>query len=476
MANTSRPDPSEIKDIIELVAKEALAYFETIDDRPALSKHADQALASFDDRLPEAGIGSAAALRKLIDDGIEGSVTSAGPRCFHFVIGGTTPAALGADWLATVLDQIAYAWVASPLGVKLEVHCLSQLKDLFGLPATWGGVFTTGATMANFTCLTAARQWCGERLGVNVAEDGLGGIPRIPVFSSGHVHASSIKALAMAGMGRSCVRKLSRNHFGQVDLEAMESELKKLDGASAIIIGNAGEVNAGDFDPIDKLADLAERYDAWLHVDGAFGLFAAVSPRTRHLVAGVDRAHSVTVDGHKWLNVPYDCGFAFVRDPALLVKTFAYSAAYLVQPGDPKPNLGAIGPESSRRARSLSVWATLQAYGKRGHRDMVEHHCDLALRLAKLVDDAPDLERLAEVQLNIVSFRYNPGNRSEEELNEMNSRLGEAILEDGRFYCGTTTYGDRIALRPAIVNWRTRSEDIDLFVAVVRELGAVAGV
>jgi glutamate/tyrosine decarboxylase-like PLP-dependent enzyme len=256
----------------------------------------------------------------------------------------------------------------------------------------------------------------------------------------------------------------------------MESALKKLAGAPAIIIGNAGEVNAGDFDPINELADLAARYNAWLHVDGAFGLFAAVSPRSRHLVAGVERANSVTVDGHKWLNVPYDCGFAFVTDHALLVRTFAYTAAYLVQPDDPKPNLGAIGPESSRRARSLSVWATLRAYGRRGYRDMVEHHLDLAQRLAKLVDGAPDLERLAEVPLNIVSFRYNPGGHSEEELNELNRRLGEAIIEDGRFYCGTTTYGDRIALRPAIVNWRTRSGDIDLFVEVVRKLGAAARV
>lgn len=467
-----KPDPKEIAGVVETVAREAAAYLETIDDRPARARDFQKSLDTFDGDLPEHGNGSAAALRKLLDDGVAASVASAGPRCFHFVIGGTTPAALGADWLATTIDQIAYAWASSPLGVKLEVHALSMLKSLFGLPADWSGVFTTGATMANYTCLAAARQWCGERMGVDVAEAGLAGMPKIPVLSSGYIHASAVKALSMIGLGRSAATRFTGDEFGRIDLDGMEVELKKLKGAPAIIVGNAGEVNMGDFDPIDALADLAEKYDTWLHVDGAFGLFAALSPRTQHLTKGVERAHSVTVDGHKWLNVPYDCGFTFVRDHELLGKTFAYSAAYLQKPGDPHPNMGTIGPESSRRARALSVWATLYAYGREGHREMVEHHLDLAQHMAKQVDQAPDLERLAEVPLNIVCFRYNPGGVDEAGLNRLNQRLGEAIIEDGRFFAGTTTFGSRVALRPAIVNWRTRKPHVEEFVAVVRELAA----
>jgi glutamate/tyrosine decarboxylase-like PLP-dependent enzyme len=251
----------------------------------------------------------------------------------------------------------------------------------------------------------------------------------------------------------------------------LERELRALNGAPSIIIGNAGEVNAGDFDPIETLADLAEEYGAWYHVDGAFGLFARVSPKSEHLARGAERAHSVCVDGHKWLNVPYDCGFGFVSDTGLLSRAFAYTADYLVQPDDPQPNFGVLGPESSRRSRSLAVWATLRAYGRQGYQEMVEGHLSLAQHLARLVDDAPDLERLAAVPLNIVCFRYNPGGLSDEELDRLNERLGGAILTDGRVYAGTTLYEGAVALRPAISNWRTRQEDIELLVRVVRELG-----
>lgn len=326
--------------------------------------------------------------------------------------------------------------------------------------------------MANFVCLASARQWWGERQGVNVAEQGLADLPAIPVFSSGLIHASSIKCLAMLGIGRAAVQILSEDTAGNLDPSALEQALSKLGGAPAIIIGTAGEPNAGAFDPVQQLAELAEAHGAWLHVDGAFGLFAGVSPKTAHLVEGVERAHSVTVDGHKWLNVPYDCGFTFVRDSDLLGRTFANTADYLPDPSDPEPVMGAIGPESSRRARSLAVWATLRAYGRRGYQEMVEGHLALAQKLSALVDEAPELERLAEVPLNVVCFRFNPGGLDEETLNQLNQELGQALLEDGRVYVGTTKYEGRVALRPAIVNWRTREADVKLFVDVVRKLGA----
>jgi glutamate/tyrosine decarboxylase-like PLP-dependent enzyme len=465
------PDAEEFANVLRFVLDEATTYLDRLPERPVRSQNMDEATMRFAGALPEEGHGAARALQTLVRDGLDASV-STGPRFFHFVMGGATPAALGADWLTAVIDQVAYAWVSSPLGVELELVSLAWLRDLFELPEQWSGIMTTGATMANFVGLAAARQWWGERHGVDVSEVGLSKLPVVPVFSSGHVHASSVKALAMLGVGRSSLRILSRDHFGRIDLSALEEALAALGDSPAIIIGNAGEVNAGDFDPIDAMADLAEKYDAWFHVDGAFGLFARVSPQTAHLVSGVERAHSVTVDGHKWLNVPYDCGFAFVNNQSLLARTFTYTAAYLPKPDDPHPNLGAIGPESSRRARALTVWATLYAYGRQGYREIVETHLALARRLGELVDEAPDLELLAEVQLNIVCFRYNPGGKTEEELNGINQRIGEAILADGRVYVGTTRYGDRVALRPAIVNWRSTEQDIEMLVDVVRELGA----
>ena len=474
--NSPFPIREELPQVLDLVMREARQYLAELDHRPVLTQRVEEASQAFWAPFPERGAGAAAALVKLIQEGKDASATTSGPRCFHFVIGGVTPAALGADWLTTLLDQPAYAWISSPLGVHLELVALSWLKDLFGLPSEWTGIMTTGASMANFVGLAAARQWWAEQHGVDVSEEGFRGLPRVPVLTSGYVHASAIKVLSLLGIGRSSVAKLTRDAAGRLDADALEGALEDLNGEPAIIIGNAGEVNSGDFDPIDHLADLASEYNAWLHVDGAFGLFARVTPRVAHLAAGVERADSVIVDGHKWLNVPYDCGFAFVRDAELLGKAFAYTADYLPDPDDPRPTLGSIGPESSRRARGLSVWATLQAYGRNGYRKMVEGHLDLAQRMAGLVDGAPELERLADVPLNIVCIRYNPGGMSEEDLDALNDRLGDAVLRDGRVFAGTTLYEGKVALRPAIVNWRTRPEDIDLFVDVVRELGAsIAG-
>jgi glutamate/tyrosine decarboxylase-like PLP-dependent enzyme len=458
----------EVGPALDLAAREALAYLESLEERPAGATSAG----GFGGGLPEKSEGALAALRELAAGGPDSATGSAGPRFFHFVTGGVTPAALGADWLASAFDQNAFSWVSSPLAARLEETAIDWLKDLFGLPPEWGGVLTSGATMANSVGLGAARRWWAGRHGVDVDEEGFAGLPPVPVLSSGYVHASALKALGMLGVGRGAVQTFSRDGAGRLDESALAEALAALGGSPAILIGNAGEVNAGDFDPLDRLADLAEEHDAWLHVDGAFGLFARVSPRTASLAQGVERAHSIIADGHKWLNVPYDCGFAFFRDAPEVGRTFAFSAAYLPPPDDPHPNFGFLAPEGSRRARSFAVWATLRAYGRAGYRELVERNLDLAQHLARAVDDAPDLERLGDVPLNIVCFRYRPEDATPDELDELNLRLGEEVLADGRVYVGTTRYEGRVAFRPAIVNWRTQEEDVELLVRVVRELGA----
>jgi glutamate/tyrosine decarboxylase-like PLP-dependent enzyme len=467
----SLPRLQETEEVLALVAREVQHYLDSLADQPVRKSNADAAAESFGGALPEEGNGALAAVGSLLEQGMDAVVNSSGPRFFHFVIGGSTPAALAADWLTSGLDQNNGAWASSPLGAQLEIVSLSWLKELFGLPGSWGGVLTTGATMANFVGLACARRWWGLQHGADVDQDGMSGLPSVPVFSSGYVHPSATKALAMLGIGRS-VKALARDGAGRLDLPALEKELQSLDGKPAIIIGNAGEVNAGDFDPIADMADLAEAHGSWLHVDGAFGLFAAVSSRTAKLVEGVERAHSAIADGHKWLNVPYDCGFAFVRDASLMTPAFAVAAAYLPKVDDPRPIFFNLGPESSRRARALVVWATLRAYGRSGYRAIVERHLDLAQRIARRVDEAPDLERLAEVQLNIVCFRFSPEGVAEGELDDINRRIGEAVLEDGRVYVGTTVYDGRVAFRPALVNWQTSEEDVDLLVDVIRELGS----
>jgi glutamate/tyrosine decarboxylase-like PLP-dependent enzyme len=472
---TAHPDPhrDELDGVRAAFDEIAADYFSRVDGLPAIDyAAATAALEHFRMPLPEQGTGAEAALRELYDQGLSATGTTSGPRFYHWVVGGSTPAATGADWLTTLLDNPAFAWVGSPLTVELETLSLEWLKELFGLDSEMTGIMVTGASMANFVGMAAARQWWGECHGVDVSEHGLVGLPKMPVLTSGYVHASAVKVLSLLGVGRSSIERHTRDAVGAVDLASMEESLKRLDGAPAVLMAVAGEVNAGDFDPIEEMADLAERYGAWLHVDGAFGLFAAVSDRTRAYVRGVERADSVTVDGHKWLNVPYDSGYAFVRDREILAKAFAYTARYLSDPSDPRPVLGGLGPESSRRARALAVWATLRAYGRDGYRRLFERHLDLAAELVALVDAAPELERLADSKLSVVCFRLNPGDRSDEELNALNQRWGALIFEDGRVAAGVTEYGGRTALRPAMVNWRTRSEDVVEFVDVIRELAA----
>lgn len=463
----------EMQNLIGQLQDSLASVILSTDDRPALATGAAEALRDFHVPLPENGCGAAAAIEELVRlNDVAGSNTG-GPRCYHFVIGGSTPAAQAADLLATAYEAITYTWILSPAGVAMERQALDWLKELLGLPANWAGIMVTGATMANFVCLAAARQWWGEQHGVDVSESGLAGLPRIPVLTSGFVHASTLKVLALQGIGRANVQRFVRDDVGRLDIEAMTRALNALAGQPAIVVVNAGEVNAGEFDPVEDVVDLARQHNCWVHVDGAFGLFAAVSPRTAHLVAGVEKADSATVDGHKWLNVPYDSGYAFARDYGLLARAFRYSADYLPDENDARPTPGAIGPESSRRARSFAVWATLKAYGREGHRAIVEHCLDIAQYFAEVVAKTPELELMNDPQLNIVSFRYNPGGLNDSRLDALNQQLGDAVIDDGRFLVGTSKLGARTIFRPAFSNWRTREEDVEALASVIVQLGRI---
>jgi len=450
------PDPlaarAEELRALEYVLETAQRYLEELEEAPVLPGRGER----FRGSLPEDGDGALAALTELVA-GSDIATRSSGPRFFHFVTGGATPAALAADWLTSLLDQNSFSAASSPYGTQLEDVAVRWLLDLFELPSAWGGVLTSGATTANFVGLACARRWWAEQHGVDVDERGFAGLPAVPIFSSEYVHASARKALAMLGLGRESVQIVAP--------DGLESALDGIGGAPAVVIGNAGDVNTGDFDPLARWADIAAAQNAWLHVDGAFGLFARVTPKAAALAEGVERAHSVIADGHKWLNVPYDCGFAFVRDEQYLRPPFRLTGPYL--PSDELP-----GPEASRRARALAVWATLRAYGREGYRAMVERHLELAQRVALRVDDEPELERLAETKLNIICFRVHPPGFDQAELDELNTALGRDVLEDGRVFFGTTRYDGKVAFRPAIVNWRTTEREVDLMVDVLLELAS----
>ena len=412
--------------------------------------------------LADAGEDPCVVVEALARGAGPGIVASAGPRYFGFVTGGVLPAALGADWLATAWDQNAWTYVASPAASVVEEVAGQWLIDLFGLPPTASVGFTTGATMANFAALAAARHAVLARVGYDVEEQGLAAAPEIALFAGEAAHATIVAAVQMLGLGRARVRRVAADDAGRMRPDPLREALAAGAGP-AIVCAQAGEVNTGSFDPFDQIAALCRERGAWLHVDGAFGLWAAASPALRHLVRGVDAADSWTVDGHKWLNVPYDCGYVFVRDGASHRGAVTVDAPYYPQATAGRENSQFVA-ESSRRARGFATWAALRSLGRQDVADLVERCCALARRMADRLRAADRVDVLNDVVLNQVLVRF----RSPvEDDDDFTREVIRRIQADGTCWLGGTIWRGRAAARISISNASTTEADVDLSAAAI---------
>jgi glutamate/tyrosine decarboxylase-like PLP-dependent enzyme len=413
--------------------------------------------------LEEKGLGAEGVLDHFKKHYAAHMANSAGPRYFGFVTGGSTPAAVAGDWLVSVYDQVMSGSNDSAAHV-IERQALHFLKQLFGLDDAYFGSFVTGATMSNFVSLATARQWYGEQLGVNFSEAGLFGAPPMKIISA-TPHSSILKSLSMLGIGRNAWTKIDtlpdREAIDTIKLEAYLKEVKE----PVVVVANAGTVNTVDFDDLQALSALKKKYGFWLHVDAAFGGFAACSEQYKHLVAGINAADSITVDAHKWLNVPYDAAMQFTRHKNIHVKVFQNQAAYL---GDPAlmPDAMHFTPENSRRFRALPSWFTLMAYGREGYREIVERNCTGAKALGAALNSSESFKLLAPVRMNVVCFTFRQPGVTMEEIRA----FLQAVRDDGQVFFTPTLYKGVPAIRAAVSNWQTGPKDIDLAFEVLRKV------
>lgn len=438
--------------LLNQTAEVATRYLETLDQRGVAPTPAALAgLEELNQPLQQNPESPSAVLEMLDRIGSPATMGMAGRRYFGFVVGASLPAALAANWLAGAWDQNPHSFAASPIGTVLEEVSLRWLLDVLKLPAESGGAFVTGATMANFSALAAARSVVLERAGWDVEADGLFGAPPITVVVGDEVHPSLIKALGMLGLGRSRVIRVPVDNQGRM----RTSEIPPLSGP-AIVCMQSGNVNTGAFDPAEDICARTHAAGAWVHVDGAFGLWAGASPRYAQLVRGVADADSWATDAHKWLNVPYDSGLAFVRNPAALKRAMSVTAAYLPQGEHREPSQ--YTPELSRRARGVEIWAALRSLGRRGLSDLIEENCRLAGRFAVELQRGGG-EILNEVVLNQVLVSFGDADRTRQVI--------ERVQQDGSCWCGPTVWQGHTAMRISVSSWATRDEDVDLSVAAI---------
>jgi glutamate/tyrosine decarboxylase-like PLP-dependent enzyme len=439
--------------LLEDACQRALAYLDGLAERRvAPAPEAVAALGKLDFALPGPGLAAADVLRLLDEFGSPATVASAGPRYFGFVTGGTLPAAQAAAWLATAWDQNTALSVMSPAAAQLNAVALRWVTGLLALPAGTGGGFVSGATMANATCLAAGRDAVLARHGWDAAGQGLVGAPPVTVVVGAEVHAAVRKALGLVGLGRDRATVLPVDSQGRID----PAGLPPL-GGPALVCLQAGNVNNGASDPFVPLIAWAREHGAWVHVDGAFGLWAAASAATAGQVAGVGEADSWATDAHKWLNTAYDCGIALVRDRGALRAAMEASAAYL--PGDADTEPMNLTPQSSQRARGAEVWATLAFLGRDGVAELVNRTCRLARRFADGMREAGH-EVLNDVVLNQVLVAFGDPQRTDAVI--------AAVQDGGTCWCGPTTWQGRRAMRVSVSCWNTTEDDIDQSIAAVR--------
>jgi glutamate/tyrosine decarboxylase-like PLP-dependent enzyme len=387
-----------------------------------------------------------------------GLVASAGPRYFGFVIGGSHPAALAADWLTSAWDQNAGLYATSPAAATVEEIAAAWILDLLGLPKGAGVGFVTGAQMANFVGLCAGRHAVLDRVGWNVEEDGLREAPPIDVVVGEEVHVTILSALRMLGLGSRRARRVAVDGQGRMRPDDLERVLRECPGPT-LVCAQAGNVNTGAFDPMVEIAPLVRARGAWLHVDGAFGLWAATSPELRDHVDGVGRADSWATDAHKWLNVPYDCGIAIVADPAVQRAALTARASYLVQTAGAERDPFEWAPEFSRRARGFTVYAALRSLGRRGLADMIERCCRLARRMADGLMRGPGVRILNEVTLNQVLVRFEPPGGGDADA--FTRAVIARVQQDGTAWLGGSRWRDQEVMRISVSNWSTTEADAD---------------
>jgi glutamate/tyrosine decarboxylase-like PLP-dependent enzyme len=441
----------------------ANAFLDTIDSRPVNARATFADLAgALGGAIPDDPQDPVAVINGLAAAAEPGLIASTGPRYFGFVTGGSLPAALAADWLASTWDQNAGLHILSPAMSAIEETAAGWVLDLLGLPRTASVGFVTGATMANMTTLAAARHEVLRRVGWDVEALGLQGAPRVTVVAGADAHASIRSACRLIGLGASTIVSVAADGQGRMRPDALADTLDDVTGPT-IVCAQSGNVNTGAFDPLVEIAAHAARHGAWLHVDGAFGLWAAVSPSRRHWLDGVERADSWTIDGHKWLNVPYDCGIAIVAHPAAHRASMSQTASYLIRASGEERDGMDWTPEASRRGRALPVYAAVKSLGRRGLADLVDRCCDAALRMAGLLAATPGAHVLNDVVLNQVLVRFE--SKSGENVTPA---VIARVQASGVCWAGGTKWMGEPAMRISVSGWRTTPADID------RSAGAIA--
>lgn len=446
-------DSNRMEDLLQQVVREAAGFLQSLGERPAVVPPPRDVQSV---SLPIEGLGAEAVLAEFLRMYSPYLPASVGPRYFGFVTGGVTPAALMGDWLTGLYDQngTGHSFAAT----RIEQQAIGMLRELFHLSDAHSATFVSGATMANFVGLACARQWIGSASGIDVAAHGLGGMPPIRVFS-GAPHSTIFKALSMLGIGRNALQLVPCLPDRQaVDVSALREALRANGEAVSIVVANAGDVNTVDFDDLAAIASLKEEFRFWLHVDGAFGGFAACSPKYAHLLNGMEEADSITIDAHKWLNVPYDSAMQFTRHPQLQLEVFQNNAPYLGAPSA-TPEYHHLGPESSRRLRALAAWFSLLAYGKEGYREIVERDCELAALLGEKLTASRKFRLLAPVRMNVVCFTLADRADISSDLIQRFLRVANA---QGTVGLTPTHYQGTPGFRAALSNWRTTQEDIDI--------------